>query len=853
VGVGSNVTFSVTAEGTGPLGYQWSSNGVSLTDGGQITGSQSNVLTLTGVNLGDAATYGVIVTNIYGSASASATLNITSTLQFDGGANWSAQGSSFSWPSGNVLQLTKDVGGESNSAFGNVPLYIGAFQASFTYQCLTGPVNSANGVTFCIQNDPRGAAALGAGAGSLGVSGVNDTPGPGGLAIYPSVEFEFNIYTSNGCGGVGVSFDTNGAIDDVASTAPLVINSGHPIHTVFTYENGVATVTLTDTTTSAVYSASTNINIPGVIGANWAYVGFTGADRSGSESTQQISDFSFVSLPNGAQPSIATGPLPAADSIFAGQSAAFAVDAVGTLPLYYQWATNGAPVAGATNSSFTATNVPAGAWLVTCLVTNQAGSAGADSSATLIASTPMAYQSQVMALSPVNYWPLNEPAGSATAYDYAGGANGAYGSDIQSRSLNGQPGVPNPPFLGFANDLGVSMYNQDSTPGNGYVTTPPLGLNGNTATLLCWIYPYGTQDNPVGLVFCRSGSTVAGSQIGGGMNLGYTWNNLSSTYGWASGVAVPANAWSLVALVATPSNAVVSLFNANGTAGSVTNAVTNAVQSFAGGIAIGADPQTSTLPQRIFNGEMDDVALFNYALSPSQMEQIYLGGVNPPTTVTAASTSRVYGAANPVFTGTITGLSNGANITATYSTTATTSSPVGTYPIVPALVDPSNLATNYTVSLINGTLTVIQAAPVVTWNTPAPIIYGTALSSIQLNASSNVPGTFSYNAPIGAVWDAGTYTLSALFTPSDTIDYTSITDFVSVVVSNLSLPVWQATQFATFSQATNLAALLSIPTNMLGMGNGMISFIDPTNYLLVPTIAMTDANDPVVSNLIANT
>ncbi len=77
-----------------------------------------------------------------------------------------------------------------------------------------------------------------------------------------------------------------------------------------------------------------------------------------------------------------------------------------------------------------------------------------------------------------------------------------------------------------------------------------------------------------------------------------------------------------------------------------------------------------------------------------------------PLTVTAASASRPYGATNPVFTGTIVGLSNGDNITATYSTTATTSSPPGTYPIVPRLVDPDNLASNYSVTLVDGTLTV---------------------------------------------------------------------------------------------------------------------------------------------------
>jgi hypothetical protein len=85
--------------------------------------------------------------------------------------------------------------------------------------------------------------------------------------------------------------------------------------------------------------------------------------------------------------------------------------------------------------------------------------------------------------------------------------------------------------------------------------------------------------------------------------------------------------------------------------------------------------------------------------------------VNPAAlTVTANNASRAFAAANPALTGTITGLQNNDNITATYSTTATQSSEPGTYPIVPALVDPGNKLGNYTVTLNNGTLTVLAPA-----------------------------------------------------------------------------------------------------------------------------------------------
>ena len=87
-------------------------------------------------------------------------------------------------------------------------------------------------------------------------------------------------------------------------------------------------------------------------------------------------------------------------------------------------------------------------------------------------------------------------------------------------------------------------------------------------------------------------------------------------------------------------------------------------------------------------------------------------------TVTASSFSRQFGHANPVFTGTITGLTNSDDITATYSCSTTTGSPVGTYPIVPSLVDPNDLQTNYTVNLVNGILVVGHPAEVFTWTNP---------------------------------------------------------------------------------------------------------------------------------------
>src|SRR5205823_469099 len=98
--------------------------------------------------------------------------------------------------------------------------------------------------------------------------------------------------------------------------------------------------------------------------------------------------------------------------------------------------------------------------------------------------------------------------------------------------------------------------------------------------------------------------------------------------------------------------------------------------------------------------------------------------VNPaPLTVTAADANRLYGDPNPTFSGTITGIKNTDNITATYASAATAASPVGTYPIVPTLVDHDHKLGNYVVTSNNGKLT-INPAPLTVTAADAGRLYG---------------------------------------------------------------------------------------------------------------------------------
>ena len=83
---------------------------------------------------------------------------------------------------------------------------------------------------------------------------------------------------------------------------------------------------------------------------------FTSAIPAGSVTT-------FVLTTNLAAPTI-TSQFPAtytnAARLFAGETPAFSISAAGSVPLSYQWWSNGVAVAGATNAAFTPPNLPVG-------------------------------------------------------------------------------------------------------------------------------------------------------------------------------------------------------------------------------------------------------------------------------------------------------------------------------------------------------------------------------------------------------------------------------------------------------------------------------------------------------------
>jgi hypothetical protein len=285
---GYPLTLSATVTGSAPFTYGWKLNGSPLTDNGRITGSHSNALTIAGSQLADSGNYQLFVTNAQGFVSSSvAAVTVSPVLGFNvDGIGWSVNGgATFVAGNTNVLQLTDNLGNEARSSFFTYPVYVGGFKATWTYTLVNPGANVADGVVFVVQNDPRGAAALGSAGGNMGY---------GGASITPSAALEFNIYPG-APGGIGISLDTNGVIGTSTLPAPVAIDSGDPINVTVTSLNGVVSLVLRDTLNNNTFSTSALMNVPSVVGTNTAYVGFTGG-TGGAFSTQQVSNFTFTSL-----------------------------------------------------------------------------------------------------------------------------------------------------------------------------------------------------------------------------------------------------------------------------------------------------------------------------------------------------------------------------------------------------------------------------------------------------------------------------------------------------------------------------------------------------------------------------
>jgi len=331
----------------------------------------------------------------------------------------------------------------------------------------------------------------------------------------------------------------------------------------------------------------------------------------------------------------------------------------------YQWLSNNVPLAGATNSTLAygsgSASLVAGVNYSVVLTNIYAIGSVTSTVATVSIRTPTeAYETAVAALGPYAFYQFNETAnpltapGGATAFDNANSFNGIYGTSAE----NGFNGIVGPtPVIGLPgfNSGNAAFMPQTSVAASTVTLQSPLNLNTNTVTIAAWVYPTAAQSSAAGLLMCRGTTTVAGLAYtalnnGTDYSLGYVWDNDPNTYNWNSQLYVPQNQWSLVAVAVTPTNATIYVLNTNGIV-SAQHVYPHGVQSFNGTTTIGGDSLSNL---RAFTGTIDDVAVFNQALTPAQLTGLFYtaSGASqyPPIVMTPPANQTVYAGQTATFT-----------------------------------------------------------------------------------------------------------------------------------------------------------------------------------------------------------
>jgi hypothetical protein len=312
---GSSATFMVSAVGTAPLSYQWRFNGTNL------AGATGASYTRGAALPAHAGAYSVLITNAVGSVLSS---NALLTVNVPPGIAVQPQSQTVSAGSAAVFSVT---------ATGTLPL---AYQWHKDGNAIAGATTSVYALANVLAAD--------AGSYSVVVSNVAGSA--------PSVNAQLIVNVPPVISGqpqsLAVNPGSNATFTVIASgTAPLV----------YQWQKNGANIS------GATGSSYTRVNVqPGDAGSYTVQV----TNMVGS-----ITSAAAVLTVNQAPSIIAQ---PQNQTVKQGATATFAVSAVGTSPLSYQWRFNSVDLAGATGSSYTrAAAQPADAGTYTVVVTNMAG------------------------------------------------------------------------------------------------------------------------------------------------------------------------------------------------------------------------------------------------------------------------------------------------------------------------------------------------------------------------------------------------------------------------------------------------------------------------------------------------
>ena len=139
-------------------------------------------------------------------------------------------------------------------------------------------------------------------------------------------------------------------------------------------------------------------------------------------------------------------------------------------------------------------------------------------------------------------------------------------------------------------------------------------------------------------------------------------------------------------------------------------------------------------------------------------------------TITASNATRAYGAENPTFSGSITGLVAGDAITATYASSADATTPIGVYgpttaeAISPTPVDPDAKLSNYALTTNKGTLSITAITATVTMASRSVIYDGMPHPLTAVTVPAGLATIITYDGSTEVPVKLGTYAVVATIT-----------------------------------------------------------------------------------------
>jgi lysophospholipase L1-like esterase len=382
---GASVSFNVTAAGTQPLSYRWRFNGTNLGDGGQVSGSGGATLTVSNVQLTNAGGYSVVVTNVAGAVtSVVATLSVT------------VPGSCFSAPAGLVgwwpgRGNANDIAGTNNGTLqgGAIASATGLAGMAFNFDGTNGFMRVPDSPALKPANLTIEAWVLFSALNSW----VSGAPSGDQYIVFKqntrSSDFEgYDLGKTRVSGSDVFRFlvsSASGQAVDIHSTTALATGVWYHVAGVrgsnFTqiYVNGrlegQATVTSTQDYGAypLLFGTSGNSSWDGRLKGLLDEVSLYNRALSSNEIVAIYTAGASGKCKAGYELSIAAQPL--SQTVPASGSASFAMTALGTAPLRYQWRLNGAALTGATNANLALSNVqPTNGGSYTVVVTNSAAS-----------------------------------------------------------------------------------------------------------------------------------------------------------------------------------------------------------------------------------------------------------------------------------------------------------------------------------------------------------------------------------------------------------------------------------------------------------------------------------------------